>query len=372
MKYNNFRQRDISISEANKILKLLKDVGVKIIYVSDREDLELAKASIPEFNYSTYAIIKETKSHLWIETKYYEPKYKATRYICELNGELETRIKGQQAFASFQRCCLKVPHVREYGLEMVEKYFDEDLGKYTCSASPIVDYNKKYEDMKVEFKNVYEYDLNSAYSSIMLKSIPDLNNPIINAKLKEGQVGFYIDKDLKPITKVGAIVDVAFNLIELPKKSKDFILKLYNEKETAKTKTERAAAKQKLNFAIGYYQRYNPFLRAWIVHSCNKFVESLIDDDTIFWNTDAIFSLKRRPELTVGTSIGEFEEIYIKRLAMHNNNYQVNYELPKIRNIPKAWYKDGFDLMKDELPNRDNNRYKFDLDQLKIKENYNG
>jgi hypothetical protein len=362
MKYNNFRQRGISISEANKILKLLKDLDVKIIFVSPYESIDLAKKDIKDFNYSKYAIVKECQSNLWIETKYYEPKNRATRYICELNGELETGVKGLQAFQALQKYCFRCLNARNYTNIDLSKWITEE-GKYACSAGPIVGYNPKYE--KMELHNVYEYDINSAYSSIMLEAVPDINNPKINVKLKHNQVGFLIDEDLTMMDKPGLEVDVAFDLVQLSKQGKEFILRLYNEKETAETKEERAAAKLKLNAAIGYYQRYNPFLRAYIVHSCNKRIKALLDDDSVLWNTDAIFSLKQRPELAVGASIGEFEELKIDRFAYIGNNYQINYDLPKYRGIAKAWYKEGFDILKDSLPQR-NNVYKFDLAQMKI------
>ena len=109
-----------------------------------------------------------------------------------------------------------------------------------------------------------------------------------------------------------------------------------------------------LNLPIGYCQRYNPFLRAYVVHSCNEVIKQLIDDDTLFWNTDAIFSLKRRPELEIGTDIGQFKEIKCDTLSYVGNVYQINDEDPTYRGISKSWFKSfektygrKYDLLKD-------------------------
>lgn len=109
-----------------------------------------------------------------------------------------------------------------------------------------------------------------------------------------------------------------------------------------------------LNLPIGYCQRYNPFLRSYVVNSCNEVIKRLIDDDTLFWNTDAIFSRKRRPELELGTEIGQFKEIHCDTLSYVGNVYQINNEDPTYRGISKSWFKafekkNGrkYDLLKD-------------------------
>lgn len=358
MKYKNFRQRVITISEANKILKTLIKTGIIIIYVSRFENIDEVKLRYTDFYYSKYAIVKENDSNMFIETNKYEPKYKATRYICNLNGELRAEVKGMQCFNELQRWCFKAKSAKKYNWKELDNYYDTDTGRYLCSSKPLIGFSPQYE--KVELKEVYEYDLNSAYSSIMLQGIPNVNKPYFNCKIKYNQVGFLLDLDLTMIDKPGCKADIVFDIIQLTNSQKKYIEKLYDQKENSINTLQHDSIKLKLNASIGYYQRYNPFIRAYIVQKCNNVISGLLDNNSIIWNTDAIISLKRRPELELGTKIGQFKEIKINRFVYTGNNYQINNEIPKYRGIPKAWFKDKpFDLLKDTLPERCN-KYKYD------------
>lgn len=367
MKYNNFRQRVVDITEANKILSKLRYLNIQIIYVNRYRTTTEVKSSISDFNYQKYAVVKENDSKIFIETCYYEPKYRSTRYICNLNNETKAEVKGLQCFQKLQQYCFKARHANKYNWSELNAYYDKDTGRYLCSAKPIIGYNSKYE--KQELHNVYEYDINSAYSSIMLKGIPNVNAPLFNHKLQAGQVGFFLDEDLTLVEKPGIICDIAFDIIPLRDDQKKYIQKLYDIKSTTTDSYTHDLVKLELNAAIGYYQRFNPFIRAYVIHKCNRVISSLLDDETVLWNTDAIFSLKRRPELALGAKIGEFKEIKIDRFVYSGCNYQINYEIPKYRGIPKAWFKDNpFDLLKDTLPQRCN-KYRYDEIKAKLIKN---
>lgn len=367
MKYNNFRIKVVDIKEANKILTKLRQLQVPIIFVDRYKDIRDAKRNTPDFSYQIYAIVKENDSNIFIETCYYEPQYKATRYVVNLNGENKATVKGLQCFNKLQQYCYKAIHAKHYNIELLDALFDKEEGRYLCSSKPIIGYDPRYE--KAELKDIYEYDINSAYGSIMLQGIPDVNHPYINAKTKKNQVGFFIDEDLSMTEKPGILCDIVFDIIQLTDDQKKYINKLYNLKETAKTDYEHNMAKLALNAGIGYYQRFNPFIRAYIVQKCNNVILGLLDDETVLWNTDAIFSLKRRPELALGASIGEFKEIKIDRFVYSGCNYQINHEIPKYRGIPKAWFKDRqFDLLKDALPKRCN-KYIYNETKAKLERN---
>lgn len=366
MKYNNFRCRDISsISEANNIIKTALSCGAKLIYVDLNHSVDEAKSKISDFNYTKYIIVKEHDSHLHIETKWWEPKNKATRYIVDLNGESKVTVQGRQCFAQLQKNCYKAPSCETYNLKTLVK--DPETGSYIYSAGPIIGYNPKYELQ--ELHDVYEYDLNSAYSSIMLNAIPDVNNIYKNCKVKKGQVGFWLREGMPMTETIGIECDVVFDLITLSPYQKKYIEKLYDMKRCAITPEEKTKAKLWLNAGIGYYQRYNPFIRAYIVHKCNRVISGLLDDETVLWNTDAIFSLKRRPELALGASIGEWKEEVIKRFVYKGNNYQIDNEIPVYRGIPKSWFKgQKFDLLNQAIPKRCN-KYVYDISQNKIVKN---
>lgn len=362
MKYNNFRLRPITIREANIVLELLKSYKIDIIYLGRHDNYKEVRFNHPDFNYSKYAIVKENDTSLWIETKYYEPKYRATRYICWLDDEMRPAISGLQCFNELQRWCFKAINAKNYHNADIDRLYDETTGRYVCSAGPLIGFNPRYE--KQELHDVYEYDINSAYSAVMLDHIPNVNKPYFNQIIKKGQVGFILDEKCTMLTVPGCFAQVVFDLIELKPDQKKYINNLYNRKRLAVDELDKNTIKTQLNASIGYYQRYNPFIRAYIVHTCNNHIKALLDSDSVLWNTDAIFSLKRRPELELGTDIGQFKEKYIKRFAYIGNNYQIDYDIPKYRGIPKCWFIGKYDILKDTLPERCN---KFVFNQTKSK-----
>ena len=366
MKYNNFKQKSITLKEANLILELLNYYNIEIVYIGINESYNEAKLAITGFNYTKYAIIKENEASLWIETRYYEPKCRAIRYICWLDGQKRPAISGLQAFAKLQQYCFKAKHVKNYNNPEIDRLYDDTTGKYIFSAGPIIGFNPKYENQ--ELHDVWEYDIHSAYSSVMLHKIPDINHPQFNTVLKKNQVGFFLDDKCTMVKAEGCWAQVVFDLIELSDKQKEYIKKLYLRKEYAIDDDEKAECKLMLNASIGYYQRYNPFVRAYIVNECNRCIKAIIDDETILWNTDAIFSLKRRPELELGDKIGQFKEIHIDRFAYKGNNYQINFEKPKYRGKPNSWFKDGWNILTDPLPTRCN-KFKLELNKMKITKN---
>lgn len=363
MNYNNFRTRAITIREANLILQVLKDFRIEIVYLGLNDSYNQAKIAIKDFNYSRYAIVKENDTNIWIETRYYEFNYKPTRYICWLDNVKRPAISGLQAFQKFQQHCFKAIKAEDYGIERLDNYWSTELRKYVCSASPIIGYNPKYNMQ--ELHGVWEYDINSAYSSIMLKQIPDVNHPYFNTYVGKNRVGFILDDKLTMVTDPTCYAEVVFDLIELTDKQKKYIIDLYAKKEKAIDEEEYNEAKLAANAAIGYYQKYNPFIRSYIVNKCNKRIKELINDDTILWNTDAIFSLKRRPELELGNNIGNFKEVYIDTFVYKGNNYQINDELPKYRGVAKSWFPTGWKMLTDPIPKRDN-EYLFDSEKYKI------
>lgn len=66
---------------------------------------------------------------------------------------------GLDCFAAMSKA-YKIPKAIEYNYSRLNNYFDEESGKYICTARPILGYNRKYE--KQILTNCYEYDLNSA------------------------------------------------------------------------------------------------------------------------------------------------------------------------------------------------------------------
>ena len=360
MQLNILKRKQIikSAKEINKMLSLIdyfRLIPIKIGRGQKYKSLESWKIgnNISNISLSKYMIIELKDTKLEITTRYYEYGIPTT-YIFDLNNEDIFIRSGLDCFKEFNRA-YKVPKADKYNIEILNRYKNTENNKYVCSASPILDYNRKYEKQLLE--NCYEYDLNSAYANTLLRKIPDLENPVIakwpkQIKVNKNEVGFVLDDTLS-IVNSGYMADIKFKLIDTPKKLKDFLIRWYNRKKNS-TGNEKLEAKAMLNLPIGYCQRYNPFLRSYVVNTCNKVIKDLIDENTLFWNTDAIFSKVRRPELEIGNEIGQFKEIKCNKLVYVGNVYQINDEDPTYRGISKTWFKSfekeygrKYDLLKD-------------------------
>lgn len=368
------RRVTIKVKEFSKVIKAIKDCGLKIIQVGYRKDypsIEVAERMLgTKLNLSEYAIIEERLTKIEVTTKWYDPQLRPTTYICSLNDEDIFAADGHKCFCEMQKS-YKIPRADEH----LAKYLDPETGKYVCSASPIIGYNEKYN--RQVLYDCYEYDINSAYSSVLLSGIPDLYRPMwAFRKVKPGEVGFLLDDQLTLIMP-GNFADVIFPFIKCPRTLAAFIQKWYDKKKATKG-NEHLEAKAMLNLPVGYSQRYNPFLRAYVVHRCNYWIRNIIDENTLFWNTDAIYSKTRRNDLKIGDSISCFKEIHIKRLIYKENTYQVDSELPTYRGVPKSWFKRfekehgrPFNIIEDDLPKM-YNKYRFNSETLKLEDNSHG
>lgn len=331
-----------SPKEVNKILSYIEYYGLSVIMIGNGQPCKSLtqwqiKNKVKDIYLSQYIIIELKDTKLEITTRYHDFGVPTT-YIFDLNGEDIFAQSGLDCFKEFSKA-YKIPKASEYNYDLLNRYFDQETGKYICSAKPILNYNRKYE--KQELTDCYEYDLNSAYAAAMLDKMPDLYNPVIAeypslVKVNKNEIGFMIDDDLS-IVEPGYEADIKFKLIDTPKSLKDYLIKWYNIKKKS-TGNNKLKAKAMLNLPIGYCQRYNPFLRSYIVNKCNKVIKSLIDDNTLFWNTDAIFTRKERSELELGTEIGQFKRVVCDQLKYVGNVYQINNEDPTYRGISKAWF----------------------------------
>ena len=366
------RERGIkSIAEVKRILKLINYYELNVVKVGiggEYPTLKQYLATHKNLGLSGNFIIEQKETQLLLTTKYYDGK--PTTYHFNLNEEEMFSISGLSCFTQFCRC-IKIPKAATYHNDQLDAWFNEEKGNYSCSASPLIGYNSKYEGE--EILDVYEYDKNSAYASELIDKIPDLNKPIFrkDQKVKTGYVGFYID-DTLTLVEEGGYADVTFPLIDTPKPVKDYCIRWYNRKQVAKG-NEKLEAKAMLNLPIGYCQRYNPFLRSYIVHKCNSRITEIIDKDTLFWNTDAIFSKTRRKDLPTGEEIGQFKEKHFKVVRYIGNSYQCDNEIPVWRGVPKQWFKQfelehgrPFNLLIDPVP-KCKNIIEWDWDKLELK-----
>lgn len=218
------------------------------------------------------------------------------------------------------------------------------------SAKGLLWKNKKYEGQRVQ---AICYDMNSAYSYAMIQDMPDTSVPPKAKVIGAGEIGF----DVNGNRQTSGYSIYVFRLIESP--FKKFVQTYYDKKNKAKTKAERRKAKEYLNFCVGFLQNRDPFTRAQIVGLANDLILSLIDENTLYCNTDSIVCLKEREDLKLGDNIGEWKIEHRGDFAYVGFNYQWNLDKPSIRGKTKSYFKDNWDILKDELPEC-NNSYYFD------------
>lgn len=375
---NEFKRirRLTSTQDIKRLVQLIDTYGLKVVKIGkggDYSSLNAYKLEGKHTNYADVIIFDLKERELHITTKYFDKGFKVTTYVLDLNLEEDTTLTGHRAFSILSKY-YKIKRAEEYQCEDLE-FFKLSSGKYACSASPIIDYNKAFDGQ--EIKDVYEYDLNSAYASVLVDKIPDLERPKFNGGfVRKGEVGFLLNEHLDLVDKEGIYADVRFPLIESPEGLKKFC-KLYFDKKRNSTGLDKQEAKGMLNYPIGYMQRINPFLRSYIVNKCNKKIKALLNQDSICWNTDAIFSRVKRDDLLIGDNIGEFKEIKISSLRLKGNSYQTAEDDPTVRGVIKHYYErfkkrtgKTFNLLKDKLTDEDRRCiYSFNFNTLKLEEN---
>lgn len=323
----------VSVDEMNDILDSIK-YRYHIIYNHEVGYDEFGLKTT--FNRNAWMNVKLTR----FELTFKEGNIRQT-FICKLdNSDCVIGKNGMEVYRLMQRY-----------------YKISEYGDPTISASPLLYSNPEHEGKRIY---VYEYDLNSAYAAILLKdTFPNIDKPVAPGVVKKGEIGFSINYDIR---HEGEFAPYIFKTMESP--YKEYVRKYYDIKSTTKDKNTKATAKAMLNYGVGYWQRVNPILRAYVVNSCNEYMKSIIDENTVMANTDAIFSLVERPDLQLGNEIGQWK-VEQGDFAYRGFNYQWGLNVPTYRGIPKSWFKKGWDILKDELPNN-GNIWKFDIDKFRL------
>ena len=268
-------------------------------------------------------------------------------YITRKDGQPVSIDSGLEAYRILN-LYYKVPHAK----------FPSEEGTL---ISGFLYRNKKYD--KTRHSNCYGYDINSSYTYAMIQPMPDTTKePRYLGIVKKDEIGFDENYELA--------FEGEHALIIYPKIDSPFIKfanTWYNKKKNAKTPEEKKHAKFVLNASIGYLQRTNPVLRAAILGYANKRIRDLVDENTLYCNTDSIISIGPRPELKIGTELGEWKLEHQGDFAYNKFTYQWNKEVPNYRGVSKSWFKPGWDLLKDELPKL-GNKYYFNKETFKLEE----
>ena len=275
-----------------------------------------------------------------------EGKYACT-WIFDKTGENVAKIHPSRVSA-IVRHVYKPKNIVKDNPKLFQR---DDKGKFVQSARPTIGFNNKYNNTE---HYAVSYDLNSAYAAVLVDKIIDTYNCRTFDIVRKGEVGFVFNSTLD-LRYEGQSADFIFPLIDSP--YKQFAEKYYNLKKTAeKGSDERALAKQILVIAVGLMQNTNPFLRAYIVNSCNQYIEKLrlrYKDKVCMWNTDSLICTERIPELEslCGEEIGQFKRDYEGLFRQKDYNYQKPGENnTSYRGVMKCLFSEDFNILTDRLP----------------------
>ena len=331
-----------SVDELNDVLRVIRQY-TPVLYCS----WETGRAQ--GHSLASYSFIEDKQVNIEVTTKYYQiaigesNKFEPTTFIFRKDGDVKVHCDPTQCYATMQRYYA----APDYSEDKVLNLKKNEKGSFVLSAGALVGYNKKWDNRE---DYMYVYDLNSAYAAVMMDKIPDTSTYTLHSTVHDGEIGFLLSDGLPMVHK--GYADIVFTLMDSP--YKEFARKYYDIKRNS-TGSEKAKAKAMLVYGVGYLQRHNPFIRAYIVNSCNEFIKGLLDEDSILWNTDAIYSRRKRDDLTIGTDIGEFKLEHEGLIRHRGNCYQiVDSGEVTYRGTSKSWFADDFNLLTDELPTQGN------------------
>ena len=279
-------------------------------------------------------------------------KNQVVEYVFRLDGELLPPKTAMNIWKDFSKC-YKTPKWHK----------SKELAPF--SASPFMYCNEEYEGQRVK---AIGYDLNSAYGNAVLHAdIPDTSHMSNCRRVRAGEMGFTESGEIVHEGQIGFWV---FRKMtdEEKKPFIEYFQKWWNKKREATTKQEKMDAKSHLNIVVGYWQKYNCFMRAAIVGFVNDHIKSIIKDrnDVLMCNTDSIVCLNEIPELEIGEDIGQWKIEHRGDFAYNGFNYQWNKDKPSYRGISTAWFGDEYDILIDGIP-ESNNIYYFDKEKVKIR-----
>ena len=342
----------------------------------------LRLTSNPKDVNSKRCCIKPSKTTLKVYVKLDGHEY-PEMFIFKLDGSKasENKANGLKAFQQLQK--MSNNFVVDYSTEeykgILWDEWDIERGKpiWKCGYErALLEFNSNYNNIR--FNNCYGYDVNSSYPFCMLCDMPDCSKGFRQYRLRdifdnvvgEDEIGFYRNQeDRLVIAESGENAEYIFKRVKSP--FKDYVDKYYKLKKNAKNKAERQQAKDYLNFAIGYVLRKNPFIHACVLNNARKYIEQFKDEDTLYCNTDSIVSKTRRLDIEqyLGLELGQFKLEHQGDFAIKNGHYQWNKDVPVARGISKEWFKNKsakYDLLVDELPNSDYNKYIYDEIEMQV------
>lgn len=250
----------------------------------------------------------------------------------------------------------KSPAAGAYYMNMMRYYkLDREHWPNNCGVgfavkgaiitAPPDEYQEKWIEM-------WEYDLNSAYLAVLAYwKMPDVNWPFPGGVVQEDECGWSINTDGQlEYVATGEWAQERYKLIESPWKVwaqgyYDQIVKLKKKGKLAELKKK----KEGYVVAIGVLKNQCPPLAGWILHCARQELISYADENTVAFNTDCLYSLKQRPDLTARKGLGAFKEDGPRGHFWRGCNYQVDggrAEDNVLRGIGGLW-QEHYDIVSD-------------------------
>ena len=347
----------------NKTLEHLQEIGYTFIWTREPYKGE-------EFGWKVF--IKETMVQFFVA---YKRGGKAQVLWCYLDGRRNDAglIPGKRAYAIMAQY-YKAPKMENW---ICAKMLDGKPNFDVLSSSPIVWTNKVFDGVRL---NATCYDVNGAYGWALEQDIPDTSKtPKRDCFVGDGELGFLVDGDASSLTwgkrlrlvLPGGWANFVFKAMKSPYKA--FVDKWFGLKYNGRTKDVRMKAKNVINESIGYLQLINPFIRACVVERCNRRMRSLINEDSIYCNTDSICSSVKRDDIIVSKRLGDFKIEHEGEVATRGDCYQWGLGIPTYRGVPKSWFakfqeREGrpWDITKDPTPECGND-WGFDVLERRLK-----
>lgn len=340
----SIKRINVSLEEVSEMLKSYKELDIKYIVGKPVHD-ECVGSKV---------YIWESPTHLHIIDRYGKRTNKTTEYVFAYDGTLKADLpEPGRCFAIMQKKC----HI----LDLEGKYKD-------LSSSPLIWH--RYDSLDVDY--AIAYDINKAYFNAMKNDMPDTSVKPRMGFVEANEIGFRMGKTIicnDPDTntsvprialvmvKEGGYADYIFP--KMPTMFTPYITHMLNKfKECEKIVDEKerkevkGIIKYSINASVGCIQNHNPFIRAAIVGYATQYIESLINDDTVYVNTDCIISTCKRDDIPIGNEIGQFkiedEGVFHQQGANYcfeggkishrgpqvaNNIYKMEWENLKIRRI---------------------------------------
>lgn len=273
------------------------------------------------------------------------------RFETRLDGEEQSKKTGCDAFTIMQKY-YKAPTLN-----------GRDDAVFSYSIKPYT--NKKYVGIRTQ--NCIGYDMNSAFSYGMLGDLPDTTEMLASGESSEDLYCF--DEEGHRIIKGFS----TYRFRKMPSPYKKFVDRYYTQKKNSERDSkEFLDAKMILNASIGYMQNHNCFIRAAILDNFNREIQAIIKkykNIIIASRTDSIVCTEKIPEIEerLGDGIGQFKIEHTGSFAIHKNGYSTQWNLDKPKFGAGKKFKDGYDILSDELLEEENIYY-LDEKELKIKE----